>query len=105
MAVKIYENEFSEKVLSSPLPTLVDFYSDSCVACKKLAPTLCDVEEDYEGKVNVFKINTAYSPKLVEDYGIQSNPTLIFFKDGKAVDKKIGARDYDEITDWVDGLL
>ncbi len=105
MAARIYTNDFQEKVLDSEIPSLVDFYSDSCVACKKLAPTLCEVEEDYEGKVNVFKVNTGYDTKLVEDSGIQSNPTLIFFKDGKALDKKIGAKDYDEITDWIDSLI
>lgn len=105
MAARIYTNDFQEKVLDSAIPSLVDFYSDSCVACKKLAPTLCEVEEDYEGKVNVFKVNTGYDTKLVEDYGIQSNPTLILFKDGLAVDKKVGAKDYDEITDWIDSLI
>ena len=100
MAARIYTNDFQEKVLDSAIPSLVDFYSDSCVACKKLAPTLCEVEEDYEGKVNV-----GYDTKLVEDYGIQSNPTLILFKDGLAVDKKVGAKDYDEITDWIDSLI
>lgn len=105
MAERIYSDDFQTKVLDSPVPVLVDFYSDSCIACKKLAPTLCDVEEDYEGKVNVFKVNTGYDTKLVEDYGIQSNPTLILFKDGQAVDKKVGAKDYDEITDWIDSLI
>ena len=105
MAERIYTDDFQAKVLDSPVPALVDFYSDSCIACKKLAPTLCDVEEDYEGKVNVFKVNTGYDTKLVEDQGIQANPTLIFFKDGKAVDKQVGAKDYDELTDWIDGLI
>ena len=105
MAERIYTDDFQAKVLDSPVPALVDFYSDSCIACKKLAPTLCDVEEDYKGKVNVFKVNTGYDTKLVEDYGIQANPTLIFVKDGKAVDKQVGAKDYDELTDWIDGLI
>jgi thioredoxin 1 len=105
MAERIYTDDFKEKVLDSSIPVLVDFYSDSCIACKKLAPTLCDVEEDYEGKINVFKVNTGYDTKLVQEYEILSNPTLILFKDGKAVDRQIGAKDYDEITDWVDGLI
>ena len=105
MAARIYTNDFKEKVLDSDIPSLVDFYSDSCVACKKLAPTLCDVEEDYEGKVSVFKVNTGYDTKLVQEYEILSNPTLILFKDGEAVDRQIGAKDYDELTDWIDGLI
>lgn len=105
MAERIYSDDFQTKVLDSPVPVLVDFYSDSCIACKKLAPTLCDVEEDYEGKVNVFKVNTGYDTKLVQEYEILSNPTLILFKDGEAVDRQIGAKDYDELTDWIDGLI
>lgn len=105
MAQRIYTDDFEEKVLKSSVPVIVDFYSDSCVACKKLSPTLCDLEEDYEGKLNIFKVNTGYDTKLVEEYGIKSNPTLIFFKDGNAVDKQIGAKDYDELTDWIDGII
>ncbi|MDC7278507.1 MULTISPECIES: thioredoxin family protein [Pseudobutyrivibrio] len=105
MAERIYADDFQAKVLDSPVPVLVDFYSDSCIACKKLAPTLCDVEEDYEGKVSVFKVNTGYDTKLVQEYEILSNPTLIFFKNGEAVDRQIGAKDYDELTDWIDGLI
>ena len=105
MAERIYTDDFQEKVLNSSIPSLVDFYSDSCVACKKLSPTLCEVEEDYEGRVNVFKVNTGYDVSLVEDYGIKANPTLILFKDGKVLDKQVGARDYDEITDWIDSLI
>ena len=105
MAERIYSDDFQTKVLDSPVPVLVDFYSDSCIACTKLAPTLCDVEEDYEGKVNVFKVNTGYDTKLVQEYEILSNPTLILFKEGEAVDRQIGAKDYDELTDWIDGLI
>lgn len=105
MAERIYGDDFQAKVLDSPVPALVDFYSDSCIACKKLAPTLCDVEEDYEGKVNVYKVNTGYEQKLVDDYGIKANPTLILFKDGKPVDRQIGAKDFEEITDWIDSLI
>ena len=105
MATRIYTDDFSEKVLNSDVPVVVDFYSDSCVACKRLAPTLCDIEEEYEGKLNVFKVNTGFDKKLVEDYGIQSNPTLIFFKEGRAIDKQVGAKDYDELSDWIDSLI
>ena len=105
MAERIYTDDFKVKVLDSPIPVIVDFYSDSCIACKKLAPTLCDVEEDYEDKVKIYKVNTGYDPKLVEEYGILSNPTLILFKDGEILDKQIGAKDYDEISDWIDSLI
>ena len=53
MAVRINKDDFEEKVLKSNLPVIVDFYSDSCIACKKLAPALGDVEDDYEGKLYI----------------------------------------------------
>ena len=105
MAVRIYTDDFSSKVLDSDLPSIVDFYSDSCIACKKLAPTLCDIEEEYEGKLNVFKVNTAYDTKLVEEFEIKANPTLVLFKDGKAVSKQVGPRDYEDLVDWIDDLI
>ncbi|WP_028234906.1 thioredoxin family protein [Pseudobutyrivibrio sp. MD2005] len=105
MAVRIYTDDFSAKVLESNVPVVVDFYSDSCITCKKLAPTLCVIEEEYEGKLNVFKVNTNYDTKLVEEYEIKANPTLILFKDGKAVGKQVGPRDYDDLVDWIEEYI
>ena len=53
MAARISKADFDEKVLKSKLPVIVDFYSDSCVACKKLAPVLGDIEDDYEDKLHL----------------------------------------------------
>ncbi|SDB14351.1 thioredoxin 1 [Pseudobutyrivibrio sp. YE44] len=105
MASRIYVDNFKDKVIESELPVLVDFYSDSCVACKKLAPILCELEEDYEGKLNVFKVNTNYDQILAQKYEVLSNPTLILFKDGKDIGKQIGAKDYDDLTDWIDANI
>ena len=105
MAVRIYTDDFSAKVLESNVPVVVDFYSDSCITCKKLAPTLCDIEEEYEGKLNVFKVNTNYDTKLVEEYEIMANPTLILFKNGKAVGKQVGPRDYEDLVDWIEEYI
>lgn len=101
MAVRISKADFEEKVLKNELPVLVDFYSDSCVACKKLAPVLGGFEDDYEEKVAVYKVNTAYEPELVEQYEIASNPTLILYKNGEAVDRKIGALSPMALQEWM----
>ncbi|SFO46562.1 thioredoxin [Pseudobutyrivibrio sp. JW11] len=105
MATRIYTDDFESKVLESDVPVVVDFYSDSCITCKKLAPTLCDIEEEYEGKLNVFKVNTNYDTKLVEEYEIKANPTLILFKEGKAVGKQVGPREYDELVEWLEDYI
>ena len=105
MAARIYADDFKSKVLDSEIPVLVDFYSDSCVACKKLAPVLCELEEDYEGKLNIYKVNTNYEGDLAKEFNILSNPTRVLFKDGKDIDKQIGAKDYDDLSDWIDSNI
>ncbi|MGN0427664.1 MAG: thioredoxin family protein [Agathobacter sp.] len=105
MAERIGKTDFPEKVLKSALPVIVDFYSDSCVACKKLSPVLADAEEAYEGKLVVYKVNTNYDTELAEEYEITANPTLLFLVDGEVKDKKQGALRPAELTAWIEGLL
>lgn len=105
MAVRINKDDFEEKVLKSDLPVIVDFYSDSCIACKKLAPTLGDVEDDYEGKLYVYKVNTNFDKELAKEYQIAANPTLLFVKNAEVLDRKIGAHTLAELKTWVEALL
>lgn len=105
MAVRVNKDNFQEKVLESELPVLVDFYSDSCVPCKMLAPVLGDLEDNYEGKLTVYKVNTNFDSELAEEYEVSANPTLIFFKNGEAVDFKVGFVPANELNPWVEGLL
>ena len=71
MAVRVSKTDFEEKVLKEKLPVLVDFYSDSCVACKKLAPVLGNAEDDYEDKIKVYKVNTNFDVEpLLRGYKI-----------------------------------
>ena len=102
MAARIAKDNFDEKVLKSPIPVIVDFYSDSCVACKMLAPVLGGIEDDYEDRIQVYKVNTNFDQELAQQYGIMSNPTLILFKDGEAADRKVGAQTADVLKAWVE---
>lgn len=105
MAARITAGDFDQKVFSSSLPVLVDFYSDSCIACKKLSPVLGDIEDDYEDKLTVFKLNTSFDGAVAEKYKVLSNPTLILFKDNAEVGRQVGAKTYDDLCDWIDELL
>ena len=102
MAVRINKDDFEEKVLKSDLPVIVDFYSDSCVACKKLAPVLGNAEDDFEDKIKVYKVNTNFDAELAEQYEVQANPTLIFFQNGQAKDRKTGALKQAELNSWIE---
>ena len=105
MAARISKADFDEKVLNSELPVIVDFYSDSCVACKKLAPVLGDIEDDYEDKHHVYKVNTNFDAELAEQYEVTANPTLLFVKGKEVLDRKVGAQKPADLKAWVDSLL
>ena len=105
MAARIGKADFEEKVLQSDRPVIVDFYSDSCVACKKLSPLLGDVEDDYEDRLYVYKVNTNFDGELAEEYDVTANPTLLFVKDGVVKDRSVGAVKPAELTAWVEKNL
>ena len=105
MAVRVNAETFAAEVLQAKGLVLVDFYSDSCVACKKLAPVLGNAEDDYEDKIKVYKVNTNFDVELAEQYEVQANPTFILFKDGQAKDRKTGALKQAELNSWIEGLL
>ena len=102
MAARISEADFEEKVIRAELPVLVDFYSDSCVACKKLAPVLGDLEDNYENKLLVYKVNTNYDAALAERFAVMANPTLLLFRKGQSIGRKVGAKNYEELSTWID---
>ncbi len=101
MADRIGKEKFEEKVLKSDLPVLVDFYSDSCIACKKLAPALSQTEERLEGSFHFYKVNTNYEAELTEKYEILSSPTLLVFRNGQEAGRKTGALKSQELMDWL----
>lgn len=84
------DENFEEEVLKSDLPVLVDFYADWCGPCKMMEPVIEELAKEYKGKWKIGKCNVDESHRIAVEYGIQSIPTLLFFKDGKVVDKAMG---------------
>ena len=74
MAARINEQQFEEKVLKADKPVLVDFYSDTCIPCKRMAGVLGEIEDDYEGKLDVVKVNVNYEQGLAGKYDVMSAP-------------------------------
>ena len=105
MAARISKEDFEQKVLQSELQVIVDFYSDSCIPCKQLSPILGDIEDDYEDKLKVFKVNVNYDAELAEQYQVLASPTLIFFKEGKEADRIRGLVKKPELAEHVEALL
>ena len=74
-------------MLSSKEPVLVDFYADWCGPCKMISPIIDQIAKEYKGKATVAKINVDENRDLALQFGVMSIPTLIFFKDGREVQR------------------
>ena len=95
------ETEFNEEVLKSELPVLVDFWAPWCAPCQMVTPIVEELAKDYEGKLNVYKMNVDEVPSIAQQYNIMGIPTLAIFKDGKVVDEIVGALPKSEIENKV----
>ncbi|MEE9592532.1 MAG: thioredoxin [Thermoplasmata archaeon] len=85
------DESFEADVLESEIPVLVDFYADWCAPCRRLAPVIDELAEEFDEDLRVVKVNVDDNASLAVQFGIQSIPTLIFFKGGEQVAKTVGA--------------
>ena len=98
MAARISSADFEEKVLKTDKPVLVDFYSDTCIPCKRMAGVLGDIEDEYEDKLYLYKVNVNYEEDLTAKYQVMSAPTLIVFENGEEKSRLSGTAGKDEIV-------
>lgn len=82
---------FQSEVLKATELTLVDFWAPWCGPCRAIAPLLEELATEFAGKVKITKINTDESQQVASQFGIQSIPTLLLFKNGQVVDQLVGA--------------
>lgn len=99
-----YENN-TEWKFEGQLPCLIDFYADWCGPCKMVAPILEQLSVEYEGKINIYKIDTEAEQELAGAFGIQSIPSLLFCpKDGKP-QMAMGALPAQQLRNAIDEVL
>lgn len=91
MALEFTDGNFQSDVLESDQLSMIDFWAEWCGPCRAIGPIVEDLSKQYEGKVNVGKVNVDQNPQVSMQYGITSIPAILFIKGGQVVDKQIGA--------------
>lgn len=91
MEYRFTNENFEEEVLKSDVPVLVDFYADWCGPCKMMGPVVENIAEEYDKKAKVGKVNIDEEELLSAKFGVMSIPYFVIIKDGKVIDKALGA--------------
>lgn len=91
MATEYTDSNFEQEVMKNDRLSVIDFWAEWCGPCLALGPTIEALAKEYEGKVNVGKVNVDENPQLSVNFGITSIPAVLFIKNGQVVDKQIGA--------------
>ena len=92
MAKEFNDANFQADVLDSDKLTVVDFWAEWCGPCRAIGPVIEELSKEYDGKVNVGKVNVDHNSEVSVNYGITSIPAILFFKNGEVVDKLVGAQ-------------
>ena len=91
MALEITDGNFEELVLKADKPALLDFWAEWCGPCRMIGPIVEELAKQYEGQAVIGKVNVDHNNGVTSQYSVRNIPTILFFKDGKVVDKQIGA--------------
>ena len=104
MALEITDKNF-EELLASDKPLVVDFWAEWCGPCRMIAPTVEALAEKYADKVIIGKLDIENNPTTVGRFEVRNIPTILFFKDGKKVDKTVGIVSENALESKVEALL
>ena len=100
-----FTDENIKDIINSGKPVVIDFWAEWCGPCRMVGPVVEELAKEYEGRVHIGKMNVDDNVETPETYGIRNIPTILFFKDGKLVDKQIGATQNAVLTTKVEALL
>jgi len=100
-----FTDENIKDIINSGKPVVIDFWAEWCGPCRMVGPVVEELAKEYEGRVQIGKMNVDDNTETPETYGIRNIPTILFFKDGLLVDKQIGATQKTVLATKVEALL
>lgn len=101
---KITDADF-ENVINGGKPVFVDFWAPWCGPCRLIGPIVEELAPSYEGRAVITKMNVDENPIVAQKFGVTSIPTLMMFKDGKLVDRMVGAAPKPQLQKFIDKNL
>ena len=101
----VSDASFDSDVLRTDGPVLVDYWAEWCGPCKMIAPILDDLSSEYNGKLQIAKMNVDENSETPAKYGIRGIPTLMLFKNGAVVATKVGALSKSQLAAFIDSHL
>jgi thioredoxin 1 len=87
------------------LPCMIDFYADWCAPCKMTEPVLKELSKEYEGKINIYQINTEDQPELATVFGIRSIPSVLFCPKNGTPQMAVGSLPKDTFKKAIEEVL
>jgi len=105
MALEITDSNFEELVLNSEHPVMVDFWAEWCGPCRMVGPIVEELSNDYEGKAVVGKLDVDSNQQFAAKFGVRNIPTILFFKGGELVERKVGVAPKENYSEVLDNLL
>tara|TARA_Y100001958_G_scaffold21139_1_gene12899 strand:- start:247 stop:564 length:318 start_codon:yes stop_codon:yes gene_type:complete len=105
MALEITDATFDKTVLQSDKPVLVDFWAAWCGPCRMVGPIIDELSNEYDGKAVIGKVDVDSNQEFAAKYGVRNIPTVLLFKDGELIDRKVGVSPKQVYAEAIDSAL